>query len=69
VVLKTQWNLNSDRIGLVVDRKGDGTDHILVLWTDKDGKGVKLKYHVADAVLAVNDDTIGKVKKRVCDIK
>lgn len=69
VVLKNRWNIKSDRVGIVVEHDPQNNDVILVLWTDKDSNGIKLKYHLTDAVIPVNEITIGRIKERICDIK
>jgi len=67
VVLQSRWNLRSSRLGLVIGQDFLKDPIVLVLWTE--GEGVKLRYHLQDAVLPVNDQTIKKIEERICDIK
>lgn len=67
VVLRSRWNLKSSRIGIVVGKKEDSIDVVLVMWTD-DG-GVKMRYHLKDAILPVTETTKEKIEERICDIK
>ena len=67
VVLRSRWNINSNRLGIVVDIEKESKDKFLVMWTT--GEGVKMKYHLQDALLPVTNETIVKVKERICNIK
>ena len=67
VVLKTKWNLKSNRVGLVIGHDASKENILMVLWTDIDG--VKIRYHIPDAVLEVNENTIKKIEERICSIK
>lgn len=67
VVLRTQWRLNADRLGVVVAQKEEQSDAFLVMWTTKDG--IKMKYHLQDALLPVTLQTIDKIEERICAIK
>ena len=68
VVLKSRWNVQSNRVGLILN-KGEQNDIVLVMWTNLDGNGVKLKYHLVDALVQVNEITSVRIKERICDIK
>jgi len=67
VVLRSRWNINSNRLGIVVDFEKESKDKFLVMWTTDEG--VKMKYHLHDALLPVTNETIVKVKERICNIK
>lgn len=67
VVLRTQWRLNANRLGVVVAQKEEQSDALLVMWTTKDG--IKMKYHLQDALLPVTLQTIDKIEERICAIK
>ena len=67
VVLTARWNLSSDRVGIIIDKSLSQENVFLVMWTDKNG--VKLRYHLIEALLPVNDKTLEKIEERVCDIK
>jgi hypothetical protein len=67
VVLKSRWNLRSTRLGLVISQEKSSDSIVLVLWTE--GDGVKLRYHLQDAVLPINEQTRKKIEERICDIK
>jgi hypothetical protein len=64
VVLQSRWNIHSSRIGIVIGEDAPPSDIVLVMWTDEDSDGVKLKYHLKDAVLPVTGGTIEKIKER-----
>ena len=66
VVLRNRWNVNSNRIGIVVVQEPQ-SDVIFVMWTVEDG--VKIKKHIQDAVLPVTSMTKNKIEERICDIK
>jgi len=67
VVLRSRWNLQSHRVGLVVDQPNPEEDRLLVMWTIKDG--IELKLHVKDALMAITTHTYDKVKERACVFK
>jgi len=69
VVLKSRWNLHSNRIGLVISQEGSLDPIVLVLWTEKKGDGIKLKYHLHDAIIPINEKTSKKIEERICVIK
>ena len=52
---------------MVVGQKNLENDVLLVMWTTEDG--VKMKYHLQDAILPVTSETVNKIKERICDIK
>lgn len=62
VVLRSRWNIHSDRIGVVIAEEAPPSDVVTVMWTADDG--VKIKYHLQDAVLPVTDETIEKIRER-----
>ena len=66
VVLRSRWNIHSCRVGIVIKEDLPG-DIVLVLWTVKGG--VKMKYHLQDAIIPVTNETLGKIKERICNIK
>jgi len=66
VVLRSRWNIYSNRLGIVVSFEG-ASDKLLVMWTVD--KGVKMKYHLHDALLPVTKETLTKIEERICDIK
>ena len=67
VVLRSRWNLRSNRLGVVVGEKESTNDVVLVMWTDEDG--VRMRYHLKDALVPVTEATIDKIGERICDIK
>lgn len=67
VVLRSRWNINSFRIGIVVGQEASPSDILHVMWTTEDG--VKIKFHLQDAVIPVTDYTVDKIEERICDIK
>jgi transcriptional regulator len=69
VVLRSRWNLQSTRLGLVISQENSSDSVVLVLWTDEKGEGVKLRYHLLDAVIPINEQTSKKIEERICDIK
>ena len=69
VVLKTRWNIQSNRIGVILDRVEDTKDAVIVMWTDINNGGIKIKTHLIDALFQVNDVTSERIKERICDIK
>ena len=69
VVLKTRWNIQSNRIGVILDRVKDTKDAVIVMWTDINNGGIKIKTHLIDALFQVNDVTSERIKERICDIK
>jgi hypothetical protein len=64
VVLRSRWNIHSSRVGIIIGEDAPPSDIVLVMWTDESAEGVKLKYHLKDAVLPVTGGTIGKIKER-----
>jgi hypothetical protein len=64
VVLKSRWNIHSSRLGIIIAEEEPPSDVVLVMWIDDTTNGVKLKYHLKDAVLPITDETIGKIKER-----
>lgn len=69
VVLKTRWNIQSNRVGIILDRVEDTKDVVVVMWTDVSNGGIKIKSHIMDALVQVNDVTSERLKERICDIK
>lgn len=67
VVLRSKWSIYSHRIGLVVGSQENKEDVLLVMWTIKDG--FRMKYHLKDAVIPINDLTLNKIKERACAIR
>lgn len=65
VALRTLWNLDSYRIGIVVENIED--DKLMVMWTTK--SGIELKMHIKDALVPVTSHTIEKLKERACVFK
>lgn len=65
VALRTLWNLQSHRIGVVVESiEGD---KLMVMWTTT--SGIELKMHVKDALVPITAGTIEKIKERACVFK
>lgn len=62
VVLRSRWNIHSDRIGVVIAEENPPSDVLTVMWTTDDG--VKIKYHLQDAVLPITDETMNKIGER-----
>ena len=69
VVLRSRWNLCSGRLGLVISQEASYDSIVLVLWTEENGTGIKLRYHLHDAVIPINAQTIKKIEERICNIK
>ena len=67
VVLRSQWTLDSKRIGLVVEQEKNPSDVVTVMWSTEGG--IILKKHIQDAVIPITDKTFQKVEKRSCDTK
>ena len=67
VVLKNRWNIQSTRIGVILEYDNSIDDVVLVMWTDNDG--IKLKYHLIDALIQVNELTSERIKERICATK
>lgn len=66
VVLRTIWNLQSHRIGIIVEQVED-TDRFLVMWSVPEG--IKLDMHIKHALMPISNTTIEKVKERSCVFK
>lgn len=66
VVLRTIWNLQSHRIGIVVALQEE-PDKYLVMWTTP--KGYELKVHIKNALMPVTIYNHEKVKERACVFK
>ena len=67
VVLRSQWNLQSHRLGIVVDQIDKNEDKFLVMWTNPGG--YELKIHIKDALMPVTKHTFEKIKERFCVFK
>lgn len=67
VVLRSRWNIHSNRVGIVINEDNAPSDVVTVMWTTNDG--IKIKHHLQDAVLPVTEKTIEKIEERICDIK
>jgi len=67
VVLRSLWNLQSHRIGVVVEQVEEKSDRFIVMWTT--AKGIELKMHIKDALMIVSKHTSDKVKERACVFK
>jgi len=67
VVLRTLWNLQSHRIGVIVEKIDDESDKFLVMWTIP--KGIELKIHVKDALMPITNYTSKKIEERACVFK
>ena len=63
VVLRSRWNIHSFRVGIIIKEDELPADVVLVMWTDECTEGIKLKYHLKDAVLPVTDNTMEKIKE------
>ncbi len=64
VVLRSRWNIHSFRVGIVIEEDDSPVVILLVMWTDEDSKGIKLKYHLKDAILPIVVETIEKINER-----
>ena len=67
VVLRSKWNIHSRRLGIVVKCEESPNDVVLVMWTTEDG--YKMRYHLKDAIIPVNEITPNKIEERACGIK
>ena len=70
VVLRSKWNLYSHRLGVVISQEDfneSAESTLIVMWSDIDG--VKIKKHLQDALIPVTEETIKKIKERICVIK
>lgn len=66
VVLRTIWNLQSHRIGIVVEQIED-SDRFMVMWSVPEG--IKLDMHIKDALIPISSATMERVKERSCVFK
>ncbi len=66
-MLRSKWNLNANRLGVVVEEVEGYEDRFLVLWTTKNG--YELKMHIKDALLPVTAVSYGPIKERNCVFK
>lgn len=62
VVLRSRWNIHSDRIGVVISEETPPSDVVTVMWTTDEG--VKIKHHLQDAIIPVTSKTIEKIGER-----
>ena len=67
VVLRSRWNIHSNRLGIVIEKDESLSDVLVVAWTDVGG--IKIRKHVQDAILPVTEETIKKIEERICAIK
>lgn len=66
VVLRTIWNLQSHRIGIVIELYEE-PDKYRVMWTTPNG--YELKIHVKDALMPIMTYNHEKIKERACVFK
>lgn len=64
VVLRNRWGLLA-RVGLAIGKDTTEDPDILVLWTT-DGSTTELSWHLAAALLVIDDVNVTDVKKRAC---
>ena len=62
VIKRSRWGINSQIIGVVVDKSYKKNDSWLVLWTLE--KGYKLQEHISSALLDLSDEDDNKIKLR-----
>lgn len=67
VVLSSRWNIHSNRVGVIVGNHLKQDNVFLVLWSDENG--IKLSYHLLEALLSVTNQNLKKIKERICNIK
>lgn len=67
VALRSMWNLQSHRIGIVVEQVDLFDDRFLVMWTTPGG--IELKIHIKDALMVISKYTHDKMKERACVFK
>ena len=67
VVLRSLWNIQSHRLGIVIEQIEPDVDRFLVMWTTKNG--IELKHHIKDALMIVSNHTQDKIKERACVFK
>jgi len=62
VVLSARWDLGAEKLGLVI-YQGKNSSRVLVLWTEE-GKNPNWTWHLAEAVVAIDESNIQKVRQR-----
>lgn len=63
VVLRVRWNLSADLLGLVLGSDALTVPSWLVMWTTVDGS-IGLKWHLADALMVIDDSNVVHVRRR-----
>lgn len=63
VVLRQRWNVLAWVVGLVIGNDHANDHNWLVLWTTGD-KLTQLQWHLADALLVIDDTNMAAVKRR-----
>lgn len=63
VVLRVRWNPSANLLGLVVGQDGAEDPNWLVLWTTGD-RLTQLTWHLADALLVIDDTNLAAVRGR-----
>ena len=63
MVLRVRWNPTAGQLGLVVGCDWSSDPSWLVLWTTGD-RQTQLQWHLADALLVVNDTNVAAVRQR-----
>lgn len=51
VITKQRWGLDSQRLGIIVERTSTGDDTWLILWSTK--MSYKLKEHIGEALIII----------------
>lgn len=63
VVLQQRWNVAAHLLGLAIGHDGAHDPSWLVLWTTGD-KLTQLQWHLADALLVIDDTNLAAVRGR-----
>lgn len=63
VVLRVRWNASANLLGLVVGQDWEKDPKWLVLWTTGD-RLTQLAWHLADALLVIDDTNLAAVRGR-----
>lgn len=63
VVLQQRWNVSAHLLGLAIGHDGSADPSWLVLWTTGD-KLTQLQWHLASALLVIDDTNLAAVRQR-----
>ena len=63
VVLQQRWNVAAHLLGIAIGHDGESDPSWLVLWTTGD-RLTQLQWHLADALLVIDDTNLAAVRRR-----